>query len=437
MVRGRKDSLSVTQVVEADLTLLESGFERDVQIAIAADGRIEAVGRLGRAPTRRLAGCAVLPGFVNAHSHAFQRALRGRGERFPSDTESFWTWREAMYELVERLDVQTFREVCLRAFEEMRDAGVTTVGEFHYLHHSRSKPDFAMDEPLLAAAACAGIRIVLLNAYYATGGIEKPLIGAQCRFATPSPEIYWKQMDHLAGLLDETTQSLGAVVHSVRAATLEHTVAVYREARRRGLVFHMHVEEQRREIEECVAAYDKRPMALLADLLPVDAGFTAVHCTHTAPDDMARFLAASGSVCICPLTEANLGDGIPDLELVRRAGRRLSLGTDSNARISLVEEMRWLEYGQRLKTERRGVLAVDGHSARALFEAATIGGARALGVETGRISKGQWADLAAIDLRHPSLAGVEPELLLDAIVFGVDNEVIHATCVGGRWRGGI
>jgi formimidoylglutamate deiminase len=434
MVHGGRGGVTVHQVVEADLTWLGVRFERGVQIAIGDDGRIQAVGRLGRPTTRHLSGRALIPGLVSAHSHAFQRGLRGHGERFPTGAGSFWTWREAMYALVERLDGRPLHRLYLQTFEEMRDAGVTTVGEFHYLHHSRSEPDFAMDQLVLEAAARAGIRIVLLSAYYATGGIGTPLTGAQCRFATPSPEVYWTQMDRLARVLDSATQRLGAGVHSVRAANLDDTAAIHEEATHRQLVFHMHVEEQRREIEECVAAYGKRPMPLLDEKLSIDGGFTAVHCTHTDPEDMARFLAVGGRVCVCPLTEANLGDGIPNLGRPRGLGQRLSLGTDSNARISLLEEMRWLEYGQRLKSESRGVLTADGYSARAVLDAATIGGAQSLGVEAGRISEGHWADLAVIDTSHPSLTGVEPDSLLEALVFGAGNEVIRETCVAGRWR---
>lgn len=422
------------EVVQADLTWIDSRFEPDCQIVITGDGRIASVGKAERAITHRLRGCALLPGFVNAHSHAFQRGLRGVADRFTETAGSFWTWRQAMYEFVDRLDAVTFSRICLQAFEEMRDVGITTVGEFHYLHHSAAQADYAFDELVLAAAARAGIRIVLLNAYYAAGGVDKPLSGAQCRFASSSPDTYWRQMDHLASILDPNRQSLGAVVHSVRAAHLNHIVAVHREAVHRGLVLHMHVEEQRGEIEECVGSYGKPPMAVLNDALDIGAEFTAVHCTHTRADDMTRFLSAGGRVCVCPLTEANLGDGIPDLPAVHRAGGRLSLGSDSNAQIDMIEEMRWLEYGQRLRSETRGVLTENGRVAQVLMAAATSGGADALGLDVGALAPGRWADLVAIDLTQPALVGVDADVLLEALVFGAGTRVVSGTCVGGRWR---
>jgi len=424
-----------TVVIEADQTWTGEAFESGVQIRIGDDGRIADVGRLGLAPTLRLADRAILPGFVSAHSHAFQRGLRGRGERFPTGSGSFWTWREAMYGLVAGLDADAFESLCLRTFREMRRAGITTVGEFHYFHHGPEEDGWAYDERVLKAASTAGIRIALLEVYYRTGGIGQPLEGAQRRFRTPSPTAYWEQMDRLAGLVDPRRQSLGASVHSLRAASLEDLREIYDEARRRDLVFHIHVEEQRREIEEALAYYSRRPMDLLLGALGTATDVTAVHCTHTHPEDMERFIASGGTVCVCPLTEANLGDGIPGLPFLLERGGSACLGSDSNARISLLEEMRWLEYGQRLSTQSRGIFWDDGGQvARNLLRAATTTGAVALGVDAGRIAPGAWADLVAIDLTAPTLAGWEPETLLESLVFGAAEEAIAATCVGGEWE---
>ncbi|HEY6323082.1 MAG TPA: formimidoylglutamate deiminase [Thermoanaerobaculia bacterium] len=430
------------EIIEADWTWTGDGFAPGVQLRVGGDGRIEEIGRLGveAAATRRLPGQALLPGLVSAHSHAFQRALRGRGERFPAGAGSFWSWREAMYELAEGLDGAGFESLCLQTFREMRAAGVTAVGEFHYFHHERTHRrraslDYGLDARVLRAAAMAGIRIVLLETYYRTGGFDQPLAGAQRRFASPSPAVFWAQMDRLAGCLAGPAQTLGAAVHSLRAAPPEDLAAIYEESRRRGLVLHMHVEEQRREIADCLAIYGRRPMQLALATLPAAEGLTAVHCTHTAPEDMERFLAAGGTVCVCPQTEANLGDGLPDLALPHRRGGRLSLGTDSNARVSLLEEMRWLEYGQRLRGESRGILRDAGGAVAAnLLRAATAGGARALGLPCGELVPGNWADLVAVDLGHPALAGWEPATLLESLIFGAGDEAIVATAVGGEWR---
>jgi formimidoylglutamate deiminase len=445
--RTARGTPEAAQVIEADLTWTAEGFAAGIQLSVDGAGRIAAAGRLGLTPTLRLHRRALLPGLVSAHSHAFQRGLRGHGERFAGGTGSFWSWREAMYELADRLDEDGFERLCEQTFREMLAAGITAVGEFHYFHHRRpaaasgARParaayrDYGLDAAVLRAAAAAGIRIVLLNTYYRTGGIGQPLAGAQRRFESPAPAPFWEQMDRLAGALAGPAQTLGAAVHSLRAAPPEDLAAIYEEGRRRGMVVHLHVEEQRREIADCLAFYGRRPMQLVLATLPSAAGLTAVHCTHTAGEDMERFLDAGGAACICPLTEANLGDGLPNLEPPARRGDRLSLGTDSNARISLCEEMRWLEYGQRLRAESRGMLRdAAGDVAPTLLRAATLGGARALGLPCGDLAPGCWADLVAIDLAHPALAGWEPATLLPTLLFGAGDDAIAATAVGGDWK---
>jgi formimidoylglutamate deiminase len=403
-------------------------------VAIDATGRIASVGTGGPPPTRRLPDIALLPGFVNAHSHAFQRALRGSGEWFPAGAGSFWTWREAMYGLVSRLDRESLGRTCRRSFAEMRDAGITAVGEFHYLHHDQPE-DFAFDAVVLAAAAEVGIRLVLLQAFYASGGIGRPLLGGQRRFATPSVDDFLARLAALEHDLRPPTQTLGLVAHSVRAAGPGEIARIHRESVRRKLPFHIHVEEQQGEIEECLAAYGKRPMALLCDAIGSAGNVTAIHCTHTTPADLTRYAEAGGRVCCCPLTEGNLGDGIPELRDVPTAWSRLCLGTDSNLRIAPIEDMRWLEYGQRLRDELRGALT-DGAGAvgPTLLAAATTGGAAALGLPAGRIAPGAWADLVAIDLTDPALREIPAERVLDGLLFGAGNEAIRGTWVGGRWR---
>ncbi len=425
---------SIAQVLEAELTYLEGRFVRGVQVALDAVGRIRDAGALGLAPTRTFLGRALLPGFVNAHSHAFQRGLRGRGESFPAGAGSFWTWREAMYGLAGSLDGADFEALCTHTFEEMRAAGITSVGEFHYLHHE-SDHDFAFDERILAAAAAAGVRLVLLLAYYRTGGIGRPLSPGQRRFETPDLETYWRQIDRLSARLDPSSQSLGIVAHSIRAASPEEIAVLHEEARRRGLPFHLHAEEQQQEIADCRDAYGRGPLALLAEKLHLGGATTAVHATHSTPEDLDGWLRPGARICLCPLTEANLGDGLADLPTMARWPSQLCLGTDSNARISMLEEMRWLEYGQRLAGQRRGVLTDgDGEVAPLLFRAATVNGAASLGLAAGEITAGAWGDLAVIDLGHPSLAGSTPETLLAALVFGGGDEVIVETAVGGRFR---
>lgn len=424
------------RTIEADLTWIGERFESGVQIAVGEDGRIAEVGASGSPADLRLSGRALLPGFVSAHSHAFQRGLRGHGETFPEGAGNFWTWRQAMYALVERLDAEELRALSLRTFREMRAAGVTTVGEFHYVHHRDPDAfDFAFDEVVLEASREAGIRVAFIQSYYKTGAVGQPLEGGQRRFGCPSPEVYWEQMDRLAARLDPRRETLAASVHSLRAAGVEDLAAIYDEARRRDLPFHIHVEEQRREIDEVIAYYGQRPMALMLETLGTATDVTSVHCTHTDPEEMDRYLSMGGTVCLCPLTEGNLGDGIANVTRARPRSGAFCLGSDSNARISPIEEMRWMEYAQRLATESRGV-ARDrrGNVAPLLLEAATQGGAKALGVEAGRIEPGLWADFTAIDLGSPLIAGWTPETLLESVIFGATEEVVAATCVGGEWR---
>ena len=429
------------QVVHADLTWIadtENGggrFEEGVAVVIDSAGCITDVRPAAGGATLRLKDQALLPGFVNAHSHAFQRGLRGRGESFPGGRGSFWTWREAMYGLVEQLDHDRFAALTRQAFGEMRASGITTVGEFHYLHHSPDDRDFAFDEIVLAAAREVGIRIVLLETCYLAGGVDRPLAGGQRRFDAISRDHFLAQLDHLAGLCDGDLARLGVVAHSLRAVPPETAAELYREARARDLVFHVHVEEQRAEIEEVEGRYGRRPLPLLLDSLGSAEGVTAVHCTHSLASDLELFLDAGGRVCICPLTEANLGDGIADLPAMLAPSDAVCLGTDSNARISIWEEMRWLEYVQRLAGERRGVmLSPDGDCAGRLFGAATRHGALALGLDAGEIATGKAADLMAIDLSHASLAGWNSDTLLASAVFGSDTTIVTATSVGGRWE---
>jgi formimidoylglutamate deiminase len=377
---------------------------------------------------------ALLPGFINAHSHAFQLGLRGAVERFSREAGTFWSWRDGMYALAGSLDRETLGQLCRRCFAEMRSAGITAVGEFHYLHHDGDH-DWAFDEVVVESAADVGIRLVLLPACYSAAGIGRPLEPGQRRFDTVDLATYWRQWDRLARQLDPRTQSIGVVAHSVRAASLAEIKALHAEAVRRRLPFHIHVEEQRKEIEESVAAYGRTPMRLLCDELQSAEGITAIHCTHTSPEDMTVFLQGGGRVCLCPLTEGYLGDGIPDLARPHAAGGRLALGTDANTRISPIEDMRWLEYGQRLRSERRGALADPrGGVAACLLEAATAGGAAALGIGSGRIAPGEWADFVAVNLNAVPLAGEPSEGLLEAITFGGGNEVVAGTFVGGKWR---
>ena len=374
---------------------------------------------------------AFLPGFVNAHSHAFQRGLRGRGERFEKGADTFWAWRDEMYQLVDELSVSDFRSLCVNSFSEMRSAGITTVGEFHYLHHDQ-EADYAMDQAVLDAANEVGIRIVLLHGFYAHGGIGASTSGGQKRFQTSCIDTWWKQLDHLASTVDGNMQRVGTVAHSVRAVDIESIQQIALGSIQRGMPMHIHIEEQRQEIEACLEAHGVTPMALLNDAIEVSPMVTAIHCTHTASADLEQWLSTGGNVCLCPLTEANLADGICEMHRIVKQSGCISLGTDSNARISMLEEMRWMEYVQRLSREERGVCVdLEGNMANFLLDAATINGARSLGLQVGKIQVGKLADFTVIDLHHIQLHGVLHEHVPAAICCGCDNSIIDRTIING------
>ncbi len=409
------------RVLEADLTWRRGRFESGIQVELLDDGTIGRVGPGLAQDAERLRGEALLPGFVNAHSHSFQRGLRGKAESFGS----FWSWREEMYRLAQSLDVERFRRLATLAFREMLASGITTVGEFHYLHHLEGSRGYELDQAVVEAAREAGIRLVLLDVCYMTGDVGKPLEGAQHRFESSTVDEFLESAERIG--------ASGLVAHSLRAVPIEAIVRIHEEARRRNLVFHMHVEEQEQEIAAALAHYGKRPLALLLDRLEIGPETTAVHCTHSHEDDLGRLLETGANVCVTPLTEANLADGLPP-SLLAKSGANLSLGTDSNLRIDFTEEMRLLEYAQRLRSEKRGIF-VDGSGSVAprLFEIATRGGARSLGLRAGEIETGRASDFLTLNLRHPALLEVPPDDLMTAFVLGAGRDAIHRVAVSGHW----
>ena len=428
-------------VLRPELCWLNGRMQRGMEIVIA-NGTIDKVrAAIGPADWN----IALLPGFVNAHSHGFQRGMRGEGESFERGAGSFFTWRSSMYDLVGTLgEKDAAYDLTKLAYDEMLDAGITSVGEFHYVHHGGDLEEencdsrrWALDEEVLRAGREVGIRQVLLHADYVRGGFgDAPLAGGQRRFATASIDDFVGSVDRAEVLASGTRQSVAMVVHSTRAVPIERIVALRAAARARGTPFHIHLEEVVLEVEECAAAHDgATPMRLLLDHDVVDELTTAVHCTHSTEDDLVDFAAAGGIVCLCPNTEGNLGDGICDLATMRREGVRIAIGTDLNSRISPAEDLRWLEYVQRAGNQMRGA-AIDpdtGRTGSALLDIATTHGAASLGLNSGAIAPGRDADFAAIDLDHRTLSGVSDDSMAEAIVFGTGPEVIAGTCVAGEW----
>jgi formiminoglutamate deiminase len=371
-------------------------------------------------------GGLVVPGFANAHSHAFQRALRGRSQ---AGRGSFWTWREQMYRLAERLDPDSMRAVATACFAEMALAGITAVGEFHYVHHDRDGATYddpnAMGRAVIDAAAAAGIRLTLIDACYLHGGIGAEPEGAQRRFADADAEAW---ADRVSELEEGPGTRIGAAIHSVRAVDPTSAAIAAAWARERELPLHAHLSEQPAENEASADAYGATPAAVLAEAGALDERFVAVHATHLAEADFALLGEANATCCLCPTTERDLADGIGPARRLADAGARLALGTDSNAMIDMFEEARAVELDERLASGERGR-----HSAAELLRAATRDGHACLGwPEGGRIEPGALCDLVAVDLEGVRLAGTDRSDPVPAVVFAATAADVREVIVGGR-----
>ncbi len=393
----------------------------------------------------RLPGVALIPGFVNAHSHAFQRLIRGRTQWRPADDESadFWSWRAAMYAAALELTPEEVEVVARQCFLEMLLAGWTTVGEFHYLHNDPAGRPYAnrseLAERVLSAARDVGIRIALLDVCYAAGGIGRPLEHAQRRFGTTSLDAFLTGVGDLADRhAEDPLVSVGVAPHSVRAVPRDWLRPLADWARDRGAVCHMHVSEQPAEVEAAVAEWGLRPVEALAEEDVLSPSFTAVHATHLVAGEVGLLAGSGATVCACPTTERDLGDGfLPGLELLE-AGVPVALGSDSQTRIDPFEEMRLVEYHERLRRRRRVVLGRrDEHRLDAgslLLDMAASSGARALGTGAAAIARGQPADLIGVDLHHPDIAGVPTDGLASALALCAGPGVVRHCWVAGKRR---
>jgi formiminoglutamate deiminase len=398
------------------------------RVLLEVDGdRIAAVteGVEPPAGARRLPGLTI-PGLANAHSHAFHRALRGRTHRGGGD---FWTWRERMYELAGHLDPDGYLELARAAYAEMALAGVTAVGEFHYLHHDPAGRPYAdpnrMGSALIEAAGQAGVRLTLIDTCYLRAGLGgEPLAGVQRRFGD-SDAAAWAAR---AGALDDGPMlRVAAGVHSVRAVDPAAMTAVAAWAEGRQAPLHLHLSEQRAENQACLAATGRTPAALAEAAGVLGPRTTAVHATHLTSDDIARLGATRTSVCLCPTTERDLADGVGPASALASAGSPLCLGSDSHAVVDLFEEARAVELDQRLVTERRGH-----HRPADLLQAATAAGMDALGWDAGRLEPGRLADLVTVGLDSPRLAGARPAEAADQLVFAATAADVRQVVVGGR-----
>jgi formiminoglutamate deiminase len=387
------------------------GDEPAAGVLLTIDGdSFGAVEPGAEAPTdaERLPGLT-LPGLANAHSHAFQRALRGRTH---GATGSFWTWREQMYELAETITPDSYLPLARATFAEMARAGITVVGEFHYLHAGGN----AMGDAVIQAAADVGIRLTLIDACYLRGGLDS--------FRDTSAEAWAARVDELR---DGERLRIGAAIHSVRAVDIDSMRVVAQWATGRGAPLHAHVSEQPDENEACMAENGLTPTMTLAEAGAVSPAFTAVHATHLTDNDIA--LLGFARVCMCPTTERDLADGIGPARLLREAGAALCTGSDSQAFIDPFEEARAIELDERLATGVRG-----NHSPAQLLEAATAGGYESLGWPGGgRLAAGAPADLVNVSLDTVTLAGTRPQDAIAAAVFAAGPRDVRRVMVAGRW----
>ncbi|MFY9937741.1 MAG: formimidoylglutamate deiminase [Silvibacterium sp.] len=429
------------RIYRADLIFLDGEFRPDRGLLVGDDGRISKV--LGRGeetdhPVTHLRGKAILPGFVNAHSHTFQRLIRGRTETRGVGGDDFWSWREPMYRAALSVDADDVHHVARMAFLEMVMAGTTTVGEFHYLH--RAQDGRAYDDPnllakkIIAAAASVGLRIALLRVAYARAGYELPPHEGQRRFYE-TPEEYLTNTAALdLDLAGSELAWLGVAPHSIRAVPLKQLEEIVAWARERDLPVHMHAAEQVGELKACQREYGVTPVELLAQRGLLSAKTTLVHAIHVTDAEMDALAEADTVICSCPTTERNLGDGIIDAAKAAAGGIRFAFGSDSETQIDPLEDARQLEYHLRLQIQRRAVLdEIDGRNlSQRLFHYATTGGAESLGCDCGLLAPGRLADFFAIDLDDPSITGNSAESLLPMVVFGLNRCAITDVVVGGK-----
>jgi formimidoylglutamate deiminase len=405
---------------------------------------------------------AMLPGMVNAHSHAFQRVIRGKTEfRSSAQGDSFWTWRELMYSAATRLTPEDVYDASRMAFLEMALSGITAVGEFHYLHHAPDGTPY--DDPnrlaheVIRAAGDLGLRIALLRVAYARSGFQAAANPRQARFIERDAETYLKNLEGLARSVRGDNDALpdgrasdtvwvGIAPHSVRAVPLDYLRTIVDYAGAHSLKVHMHVAEQPAEVSACVEEYGRTPVALLETEGLLSERFTAVHAIHVTPKAIASFARTGAMVCACPTTERNLGDGVVPADEYLRHGVAISLGTDSHAQIDLLEDARELEYHLRLQKLERAVVSVkspsvsegsqdDGKAcevATLLFDCATRNGARSIGAPGGELSADQPADFFTVDLDDASIAGASPDDLLAAIMFSASRAAVSEVVISGK-----
>ena len=423
-------------MIFADRAVLGDQWANQVRVSVS-DGAITAIAADTLPQPDDVHVSALLPALSNLHSHSFQRAMAGMTEHRAAGQDSFWTWRDLMYRFMDRLTPEQIEAIAALVFMEMQEAGFAAVGEFHYVHHQPGGTPYSnpaeLSARIFAAAATTGIGLTHLPVLYTYGGAgARPLAAGQMRFGN--------SVDQFASLLDAVHRQVthlppdtkvGIAPHSLRATNPADLAQVLTLAHD-GPV-HIHVAEQPKEVADVSAWLGAPPVEWLLDHTAINANWCAIHATHMTEAETKR-LAQTGAVAgLCPITEANLGDGPFNGPGWLRAGGQFGIGSDSNVRISLTEELRTLEYSQRLRDIRRNIMVEPaGSVGQSLYLGAATGGAQALGRKSGQIAPGYLADLVAIDLTHPSLCALRPAQILDGLVFAAPDTVVTDLWSAGR-----
>jgi formimidoylglutamate deiminase len=423
---------------------LPGGWQRDVLLVTDEQGHWRSVTPDTPCPPQAMVlDGPALPGLVNGHSHAFQRAFAGLAESVPAGQaagDNFWSWRDRMYRVAAAITPETLNIIATQVYGELLRGGYTQVCEFHYLAHQADGSPYAapeaLSQALIDAAAAAGIGLTLLPVLYERAGFELPTLRSdQLRFRRDAAAVLAAQQ--FAAAQGSATLNAGVAVHSLRAARPESVHLLRRLAEQLDGPIHIHVAEQTAEVDDCLRATGQRPVAWLASEGLLDARWQLVHATHVNAEEIQAVAQLGSGVVLCPATEANLGDGLCDLPGWLRAGVPLAIGSDSQVQRDWREELRWLEYGQRLGLRQRNVtptaLQTTGSSAALLWSRALAGGAQAAGLRHWGLVAGARADLLVVDPADDALAGLPLDKLLDGLVLCGPTRPWHAVMVAGRW----
>ena len=429
------------QSLWAEQAWVAGRWQQSVLLRIDAQGRWSSVQSNVQQPppdARRVDG-PLLPGLVNAHSHAFQRAFAGLSERRESAADDFWSWRDRMYRVAMRITPAQMHAVAAQLYVELLRGGYTQVCEFHYLHHDTDGTPYAdpatMCWSLTEAAADAGIGLTVLPVLYQRAGFALPELRADQRRFASTPELVYRLMQAVSASARPRVNA-GVAIHSLRAASAESIDALLRLVGDAAVPIHIHVAEQTSEVDDCIKATGARPIAWLCQRLQLDTRWQLVHATHTVPSEIDALAASGAGIVVCPSTEGNLGDGLVDLQGWLGAAVPMAIGSDSHVTRNWPEELRWLEYGQRLVHRQRNVAAEPGAgqsaSAARLFEVTLVAGGTAAGQPAWGLLAGARADALVLDAHAPALLGIPPRHRLDALVFSGSEPVLREVMVAGR-----